>query len=555
MGPLILLALGLSCIVLALSCLNLANMMFARGATRQKEIAVRLAIGASRWRVLRQLLTEGLLLAVLGAAVGLILALWGIGLLQKTLTAGIDQAIAFDFTPDLRVFAGVLASCGAATVLFSLGPSRKLVQSDLAGALKENAAEAVGTGRGLLSVRNLLSVGQIALSLVLLAVASLFLRSANRAAAIDPGFEMGPHFYARVRTDLAGYGATQSRQLFAAAIDRVSALPGVEASSLALLKPLSGASWIREVQIAGAPTPTPAASSLADGQAVQVQYNAVGADYFRTLGVPLVRGREFTRREETSADGPRVVILSANLAERLWPGEDPLGKSIQWPADASHPPTVLNVVGVAPALTWELFERERPAMVYVPLGQDFHGDLYMHVRLAPGVARAPLMTSVREALRGLDSRLAITELNTLRASYEQGLRVRLTQTGATLFGAFGLAALLLSVIGVYGLRAYSVARRTREIGVRMALGADARSVLRLMMREGVRLSVAGLGIGVLLAVGVGRLAGRFLVDVGGLDPLTFVLTPLVLALAVLAACLIPAYRATRINPVNALRDS
>jgi predicted permease len=529
--------------------------MFARGATRQKEIAVRLAIGASRWRILRQLLTEGLLLAVLGGAVGLILALWGIGLLQKTLTAGIDQAIAFDFTPDLRVFAGVLASCGAATVLFSLGPSRKLVQSDLAGGLKENAAEAVGTGRGLLAVRNFLSVGQIAFSLVLLAVASLFLRSATKAAAIDPGFEMGPHFYARARTDLAGYDATHSRQLFVAAVDRVSALPGVQTSSLALFKPLSGASWIRDVQTAGAPRPTPAAASLADGRAVQVHYNVIGTDYFRTLGLSLVRGREFTRREETSADGPRVAILSANLAERLWPGEDPLGRSIQWPADASNPPTLLNVVGVAPALTWELFERERPAMVYVPLGQDFHDNLYLHVRLAPGVARAPLMTSVRETLRRLDPRLPITELNTLRASYEQGLRVRLTQMGATLFGAFGIAALLLSVIGVYGLRAYSVARRTREIGVRMALGADARGVLRLMMGEGVRLSLAGLCIGVLLAAGVGRLAGGFLVDVGGLDPITFVLTPLVLALAVLAACFIPAYRATRINPVNALRDS
>jgi putative ABC transport system permease protein len=199
------LALGLSSIVLAISCLNLANMMLARGANRRKEIAIRLAIGASRWRILRQLLTEGFLLAVLGAGVGVILSLWGIGVLQTALTAGIDEAIAFDFTPDLRLFTALLACCGAATVLFSLGPSRKLVQSDVAAGVKENAAEATGTRRGMFSVRNLLALGQIAFSLVLLTVASLFLRSATQAAAMDPGFEMEPHFYARIRTDLAGY--------------------------------------------------------------------------------------------------------------------------------------------------------------------------------------------------------------------------------------------------------------------------------------------------------------------------------------------------------------
>ena len=179
----------------------------------------------------------------------------------------------------------------------------------------------------------------------------------------------------------------------------------------------------------------------------------------------------------------------------------------------------------------------------------------MHVRLYPGVAPEPLMTAVREDLRRLDARLPITELNTLRASYEQGLQVRLTRIGATLFGAFGLVALVLSVIGVYGLRAYSVARRTREIGLRVALGANARGVLKLMLAEGVRLSLAGVGIGVLLAAVLGRFAGGFLVDVGTLDPVAFAAAPMVLAGAVLVACFIPAYRATRISPMDAIRDS
>jgi putative ABC transport system permease protein len=554
-GPLAVLALGLSSIVLAVSCLNLANMMFARGANRHKEIAVRLAIGASRWRILRQLLTEGFLLAVLGAGGGLVLSLWGIGVLQASMMAGIDRAIPFDFTPDLRLFAALAACCCAATVLFSLGPSRKLVRADVVAGLKENAAEPVGKRHGIFAVRNLLVVGQIAFSLVLLAVASLFLHSAAKSAAMDPGFDMGPNFYARIRTDLAGYDDAQSRELLRAAVERVAGLPGVEASSLGLFKPVSGARWVRGVQLAGAPKPTPMATSLVDGREVQVHYNVIGADYFRTLGLSLVRGREFDRSEVTSPNASSVAIVSMNLAERLWPGEDPVGRRIQWPADDTNPPTVLVIVGVAAPVTWDLFEGERPAMVYVPLGQDFQRSVYLHVRLAPGVAPAPLMTLVREELRRLDSRLPITELNTLRASHEQGMQVRLTRMGATLFGAFGLAALLLSVIGVYGLRAYSVASRTREIGLRMALGANARGVLWLMLSEGVNLSLVGLGIGLLAAAVVGLLARGFLFDVSALDPVAFILAPLVLALAVLAACFFPAYRATRINPMGALRDS
>jgi predicted permease len=401
----------------------------------------------------------------------------------------------------------------------------------------------------------LLAVGQIAFSLALLAVASLFLRSATKAAAVDPGFEMGAHVYARIRADLAGYSEPRARELLRAAVDGAAGLPGVEAASLALFKPLAGARWVRGVQVAGAPRPTPEATSVAQGGEVLAHYNVIGADYFRTLGLSLLRGREFQDREVHSSNAPRVAIVSETLAERLWPGESAVGRRIQWPADDTSGPTVLEIVGVAPAITWELFEQERPAMVYVPLGQDFQGGVHLHVRLAPGTAPAPLMTQVREELRRLDSQLPVTELNTLRASHEQGLRVRLTQTGAGLFGAFGFAALLLSVIGVYGLRSYSVARRTREIGVRMALGANARDVLALMLGEGIQLGLAGLGIGLLLAALVATLARSFLFDVATFDPVAFLLAPLVLALAVLAACVIPARRAARINPMSAIRNS
>jgi len=255
-----------------------------------------------------------------------------------------------------------------------------------------------------------------------------------------------------------------------------------------------------------------------------------------------------------STNAPRVAIVTANLAERFWPGEDPLGRRLQWPAYDTNPPVMLEVVGVAPAISWELFERERPACVYVPIGQDFQRSVNLHVRLAPDLDPAPLMAQVREELRRLDPQLPITELRTLRANHEQGLRVRMTQIGATLFGAFGLAALFLSVIGVYGLRAYSVARRTREIGIRMALGASARDVLQLMLREGIGLAAVGLSIGLLLAFIAGRLASGFLFNVKSVDPLAFTLVTLLLGLAVLVACFIPARRATKVDPMEALRN-
>jgi putative ABC transport system permease protein len=249
-----------------------------------------------------------------------------------------------------------------------------------------------------------------------------------------------------------------------------------------------------------------------------------------------------------------VAIISQNLAEQLWPGLDPLGRSIQFPGsrpDAS--PAVMTVVGVAPPVRWSLFDRKRSGEVYVPFGQDFQPNVKLHVRLAPGVNPVGLMTAAREELRRLDPLIPLTEVKTLAALHRDGPTVRIMRLGSALFGAFGGLAMLLSLLGIYGLKAYTITRRTREIGIRMALGANPRDVLTMLLWETAGLAGLGLGFGLLLALAVGKLAGGFLYRVPAIDPLTLgMLPPLLLAMALLA-CLVPARRAARLNPMVALR--
>jgi predicted permease len=371
---------------------------------------------------------------------------------------------------------------------------------------------------------------------------------------VDPGFNFGNNFVARIDTGLVSYPEVRARQIFNEAEERVATLPGVESVSSAMFTPFGGSSWNRQIQIGGAPAINESARSFKDGKPVHALYNVVSADYFKTLGAPLLRGREFTRNESAAAPAFPVAIISEDIAEQLWPGADAVGRTIQFPAEGNNPPKILQVVGVAPHILWDLFDKHADGMLVTPRGQDFQSAMYLHVRVLPNADPASIMGLVRRALHEIDPEIPLVEIKPMKMLHTDSMSVRITKIGAMLFGAFGAVAILLSFLGVYGLKAYSVARRTREIGIRMALGATARDVIRMIIGEGARITIIGLAIGLIFAIGVGKIVGGFLYGVTGNDPVTFTLIPIALAAVALIACWLPARRATRINPMTALRS-
>jgi len=558
LAPLASFACALSLSVLFIACLNLANMMLARGASRRKEIAIRLALGAGRRRVLTQLLTEGLILATLGGAASLLVSRWATNLLSALIYSGTGMPAdfpKFDLAPDSRVLGVLVFLSGLATLFFALGPAWKLARLDVNSDLKRHASEGVRERlRGRFGLRELLAVGQMAIALALLVAAALFSRSAINVAAANPGFEFGSNFYLSLDPTLNGYPALRVREFTRTAIERLSTLPGVESVSAATSIPF-GNSWdVRGLQLGGAPPPANAATSLAEGKELHAIYDVVGANYFHTIGLHLQRGREFERREMEALPAPPVAIISQNLADQFWPDQDPLGRSIQFPSPGpGTSPTVMTVIGVVPAIHWKLFDNQLPAQVYVPLGQDFPSTLHLHVRVGPGINPARLMTAARDELHELDPRFPVIEVKTLMSLHREGPFVRVARMGSVLFGALGGLATLLSLLGIYALKAYAVARRTREIGIRMALGASRGEVLSMILRESALLAILGIGLGLALALAVGRLAGSFLYQIPASDPFTYTVIPLLLLATVLLACIVPARRAAKLNPMAALR--
>lgn len=563
------LALGLSGLVLLIACLNLANMFLARGAARRKEFAVRQALGARAGRLVRQLLTEGFLLATLGAVGGIVLAAVATDQLIAWMTQFLPFKFDFDPWPDVRVLGATLGFGVMATLFFALGPALKTVRLDLNTVLKDGAGQAVKASRHrLLATRNLLIVGQVALSLCLLVAAGLAGRGAIQAIRIDPGFDLDRGFYLRLDGGLAGYNETEVRQLYRRVTERVSTLPGVEATSLALAAPFGELVFGQRVQTGGAQFPPPLeAATPAQGKAVPATYNAIGHDYFRTLGVQLRQGREFRVTEFTDTNAPRAAIINSALAEKLWPGEAALGRTIQLAggSDADNPGAAyvpleakprqtFEVVGVVPPFRTELLRSGDHPMVYLPYGQHYFSEAYLHIRVLPGANLDALIRQTREEVTRLDPALPLLAAKSMRFHLTTSVGMWLLRTGAMMFATFGGVALLLSLIGVYGVNAYVVSQRTREIGIRMALGADRRSVLRLLLREGLLLTGIGVGVGLLLAGLVAQAMREILFEVTPFDPLIFATASALLACAALIACYLPARRATKIDPLAALRQ-
>ena len=556
-------------VVLLVACLNLANMLLARGTARRKEIAIRLALGGSRGRIVRQLLTEGFLLALLGGLCGLILGLWSSDLLVASLRQILPMDVVWLTGPNPTILGATLGFCVLGTICFALGPALKLSRAAVIEDLKQQAGEDAHRPRWRFLPRNPLVIVQVAFSLALVTAAALFIRGAGKAASVETGFQARNVFLVETDASLSGFDQKRALDLYRQVGEKFSALPGVEHADISATVPF-GISTVRRTVLRAGLTPAPddRAATAAEGRTFSPFWNGVGADYFAAAGLPLLRGRAFTAAEATQPGGPAVAIIDDVLAKKLWPEGDALGQSIQFPVLKNAPPETaeasvgqikrgapIEIIGIVPAIRNRLFEKEPAGAIYLPFARGFQNDAFFFVKFASLSASSESATAdlLRRTVQSVDPLLPILELRTFEKHMDGNPQLWIVRAGAALFSIFGGLALGLAVIGVYGVKAYSVARRTREIGIRMALGAQGKTVQWMILREGFAMVVGGLALGLLLAFATGKIVSSILFQVSSTDPFAFTIAPAVLMIAALLATWLPARRATRISPMVALR--
>jgi predicted permease len=551
---------SMSGVVLLVACLNLANMLLARGAARRKEIAIRLALGSSRWRIVRQLLAEGFLLALAGGGFGLLLGLWSSDLLVSSLGGKFPIDIYWQGGLSAPVLAATFIFCLLGTLAFALGPALKLSRSAVIGDLKENAGEDVSVRRAKYLPRHPLVVIQIAFSLALLTAAALFIRGAGKAANLDTGLQTRTNYLVEVDGSLATYDQARNQDLYRTLEERLGGLPGVESASISSTVPFGMIDLDKSVQRAGVnPPPGARPATAAEGRAFNATLNSIGADYFKAVGLPLLRGRAFNSAEAMGQPSVRVAIIDQTLAKKLWPEGDALGQQIQIADQEETQPnetkTLLEIVGIVPATPKSLFDKDSNGTLYLPFAGAFQSNVFFHLKFAAGAGQEVNATAelLRRTVHEVDGALPILAVKTFAQHLDANLELWIVRAGAALFSVFGALALILATVGVYGVKAYAVARRTREIGIRMALGAQRGTVERMILREGAVMLAGGILLGIFLAAVTGKLISGMLYNVGALDPLAFTIAPLVLAAAALLATWLPARRATRIDPMKALR--
>lgn len=544
--------------VLLIASLNLANMLLARGTSRSKEIALRLAVGASRWRIVRQLLCEGFLLALCGGAVGLILATWCndflLGQLQSLL-ASTNFSVVMKLRPDFAILSVTFLFCLLATMLFSLGPALKATKADLVNDLKQQVGEPARIGRfsRFFAPRHISVMAQIALSLMLLFAAGLFFRGALKAAGLDPGFNPAGDLIAEFDFSLVQKDPAECRRLIFAMVERARQLPGVIASATGTMLPYSDFTNSRRVLRMKDAMPT---DPKAADPSVGTLYTAITTGYFDALGVKLLRGRDFTQAECEQKDSRRVVIIDEELAKKLFPNEDPIGQHIRYTQPRKDgSPNDLEIVGLVSRHLHAIQSDSLIARIFVPLAQGYDGQQFLHVRLNTRDRNAVLaiIPTLRQVFREIDPDLPLLQISPFSDLMEKSPNLWIVRLGAMLFGAFGCIALLLAVVGVYGVKAYAVACRTREIGIRMALGAHRKDVFALIMRQGALQTGLAVAVGLLLSLAAGRVLSQILYGVSPSDPFSLITSSFMLAAAALIACFLPARRATYVNPITALR--
>jgi len=520
-------------LVLLIACANVANLLLARAAARQREIAVRLSLGAGRGRLIMQLLTEGTLLAVIGGAAGLLLAYWAQGLLWSFRPPFL-AADSIDLQPDMRVLMFTLAVSIVTGVVFGLAPAIQASRPDLVVELKEKTSAPTGSNR-LFSLRNVLVSAQVALSLVALVGAGLFLRSLQHAQQISPGFDTDHLAVLSFDLGAQGYTEERGRQFQQRVLERAASVPGVQGASVASTVPLFAGGFARTVFLEGQDSSDRRAGRL-------VQISVVGAHYLETVGIPLVRGRTLSETDQPNT--PIAVVINETMAKRFWPDQDAIGKRFKFFGQDFFN----QVVGIAKDSKYNFIGEEETPFIYQATTQVYQPQLSLFVKAAQPSA---VLGTVRGEVQQLDRNLPLTGVFTLSEIFGQALWA--PRMAASLLAVFAGLSLVLSVIGIYGVMAYAVSQRTRELGIRMALGASRGDVLRLVVVQGLRLTLMGVAFGLAASLAVTRLIASLLYSVSPTDVVTFTVVPLLLASAALLASYLPALRATRIDPMVALR--
>ena len=521
-------------LVLLMACTNVASLLLARATARRREIAVRLSLGASRGRIIRQLLTESLMLSLLAAVVGVVVALWATDLLMA-LRPPVPFPVALDIRLDLRVLGFTLVLAVLTGLVFGLAPALQASRPELLPALKDGSAGG-GHAGSRWAPRRLLVVAQMAMSLVLLIGAGLFLQSLGNAHRIDLGFESANLLLLSLDLRLNGYAEPRGRQLYEQLLERANALPGVRSASLAAEVPLGLGGTRRGISIEGYEAPS--------GEDMGVHTNTVGPDYFRTMGIPLTRGRDFTVADRAGAPG--VVVVNEAFVRRYWPDQDPMGKRV-FLGDRSGTPA--QVVGVVKDGKYVTLGEDPTPFFYVPFLQRSESDATLHVRTT-GDPRG-LVEAMQKEVRALDPSLPVFDVKTM--TDHLGLSLLPARLAGSVLGLFGLVALILAAVGIYGVMSQAVRQRTRELGVRIALGARPTDLLSMVLAQSMRVALVGLAIGLVAALGLSRLVASLLYGISPVDPVTFVAIPALLAAVALLASYVPARWAMRVDPMVALR--
>jgi macrolide transport system ATP-binding/permease protein len=519
-------------LVLAIACTNLASLLLARASQRRKEIAVRMAIGASRFRLARQLLTESLMLSAIGAALGLLFGVLLMRLAQASLPSA-DFALTLDLRMDWRVIGFITSLALFTGIGFGLVPAVYASRADVVSVLKDD----LGSGRRRMWLRSIVVVLQVALSSVLLITAGLTVRSLQHTESLGPGFDPNHALTMSVDLGLQGYDQQKGENFYRQLLQRTRSLPEVQSAGLIRSLPLGMDYSTTGVYPDGPPEPHAQDMPVAD-------YESISPEYFAAMGIPLLAGRDFA---DTDTDkSPGVAIVNETLAQQFWPGQNPIGKRLHSGNTGSG---VLEVVGIAKNGKYQSLGEIPGLMIYYPMSQLYSSNAALVVRTS--IDPQSVIASVRNEVTQLDPTLPVYEVKTLN----EHMRLPLfpLHAGAIAVGSFGFLAMILAAIGIYGVMAYSVAQRTQEIGIRMALGACTVDVWKMMLRQGLILTGIGMVCGLLCAAGLSKIIASLLYGVSATDPVAFVLGSLLLAAVALAACFLPARRATKVDPVTAIK--